>query len=155
MTDAAWRRVEQPGRGDLRRVYFLALLAHLVEWSSLRGVEEPAAVAASPAAPARPAGSRCDGAGRPRAHGHGHVGRAAYRPVRPARPAAHRDRLAVQAVGLFARGMAADPNRVPWGNMYEFTLSGTFVVVLFYLLLRRRFGLDWMAPIVVGFVSRC
>jgi cytochrome c-type biogenesis protein CcsB len=57
----------------------------------------------------------------------------------------------VQAVGLFARGMAADPNRVPWGNMYEFTVSGTFVVVLFYLLLRRRLGLDWMAPIVVGF----
>ena len=26
------------------------------------------------------------------------------------------------------RGMAADPNRVPWGNMYEFTLAGTFVV---------------------------
>ena len=31
--------------------------------------------------------------------------------------------------------MAADPNRVPWGNMYEFTLTGTFVVVALYLLL--------------------
>ncbi len=31
--------------------------------------------------------------------------------------------------------MAADPNRVPWGNMYEFTLSGTFVVAAAYLLL--------------------
>ena len=30
---------------------------------------------------------------------------------------------------LVGRGMAADPNRVPWGNMYEFTLTGTFVVV--------------------------
>ena len=40
--------------------------------------------------------------------------------------------------------MAADPNRVPWGNMYEFTLTGTFVVALLYLLLRRRFGLAWM-----------
>jgi cytochrome c-type biogenesis protein CcsB len=58
----------------------------------------------------------------------------------------------VHAVGLFGRGMAADPNRVPWGNMYEFTLSGTFVVVLFYLVLNRRFGLAWMAPIVVGLV---
>ena len=27
-----------------------------------------------------------------------------------------------------ARGLAADPNRVPWGNMYEFTIAGTFVV---------------------------
>ena len=26
--------------------------------------------------------------------------------------------------------MSADPNRVPWGNMYEFTISGTFVVAL-------------------------
>ncbi|MCW2794438.1 MAG: ccsB, partial [Nocardioides sp.] len=58
----------------------------------------------------------------------------------------------VHAVALLARGMAADPNRVPWGNMYEFTLSGTFVVIAFYLLMNRRFGLAWMAPIVVGFV---
>ena len=48
--------------------------------------------------------------------------------------------------------MAADPNRVPWGNMYEFTLSGTFVVTLLYLLLLRRFALEWMGPLVVGLV---
>ena len=36
---------------------------------------------------------------------------------------------ALHFVGLVGRGMAADPNRVPWGNMYEFTLTGTFVVV--------------------------
>ncbi len=55
-------------------------------------------------------------------------------------------------VALVGRGMAADPNRVPWGNMYEFTLAGTFVVTLMYLVLHRRFKLEWMAPIVVGFV---
>ena len=48
--------------------------------------------------------------------------------------------------------MAADPNRVPWGNMYEFTLSGTFVVAALYLATRRRFALGWMAPIVVATV---
>ena len=48
--------------------------------------------------------------------------------------------------------MAADPNRVPWGNMYEFTLTGTFVVMLIFLLAHRRLGLDWMAPIVVAIV---
>jgi cytochrome c-type biogenesis protein CcsB len=48
--------------------------------------------------------------------------------------------------------MAADPNRVPWGNMYEFTLTGTFVVAALYLALRRKLGLAWMAPLVVGFV---
>ena len=42
--------------------------------------------------------------------------------------------------------MSADPNRVPWGNMYEFTLSGTFVVALFYLVLSRRYALDWLGP---------
>ena len=33
--------------------------------------------------------------------------------------------------------MSADPNRVPWGNMYEFTISGTFVVALIYLVFNR------------------
>ena len=51
-------------------------------------------------------------------------------------------------VALFARGMAADPNRVPWGNMYEFTLTGTFVVAFLYVVLYRKFRLAWMAPIV-------
>jgi cytochrome c-type biogenesis protein CcsB len=36
--------------------------------------------------------------------------------------------------------------------MYEFTLAGTFVVTLLYLLLYRRFHLDWLGPLVVGFV---
>jgi cytochrome c-type biogenesis protein CcsB len=53
-------------------------------------------------------------------------------------------------VGLFGRGMAADPNRVPWGNMYEFTITGAFVVVAGYLLLRKRYGLEWMGPIVTA-----
>jgi cytochrome c-type biogenesis protein CcsB len=55
-------------------------------------------------------------------------------------------------VSLVGRGLGADPARVPWGNMYEFTISGTFVVTLIYLLAYRRFGLAWMAPLVVGFV---
>jgi cytochrome c-type biogenesis protein CcsB len=53
-------------------------------------------------------------------------------------------------VGLVARGMAADPNRVPWGNMYEFTITGSFVVVAGYLLLRKRYGLSWMGPIITA-----
>ena len=36
--------------------------------------------------------------------------------------------------------------------MYEFTLAGTFVVAALYLVLHRRLGLGWMAPIVVGVV---
>ena len=41
-------------------------------------------------------------------------------------------------VALVGRGMSADPNRVPWGNMYEFTISGTFVVAAIYLVLYRK-----------------
>ena len=55
-------------------------------------------------------------------------------------------------ISMLSRGMAADPNRVPWGNMYEFTLSGTFVVTLMYLVLYTKLRLHWMAPLVVGFV---
>ncbi len=59
---------------------------------------------------------------------------------------------AVHAVALVARGMAADPNRVPWGNMYEFTLSATFMVTLVFLLLYRKYSLSWLSLWVVGLV---
>ncbi|MEZ5096192.1 MAG: cytochrome c biogenesis protein CcsA [Nocardioides sp.] len=58
----------------------------------------------------------------------------------------------IHGLALVGRGLAADPNRVPWGNMYEFTLSGTFVVALLYLVLYRRFQLSWLGPLVVTFV---
>ncbi|RLV50500.1 c-type cytochrome biogenesis protein CcsB [Nocardioides mangrovicus] len=58
----------------------------------------------------------------------------------------------VHFVALVSRGLAADPVRVPWGNMYEFTLTGTFVVVALYLAMYKRFSLAWMAPVVSLFV---
>src|SRR5690606_34094461 len=45
-----------------------------------------------------------------------------------------------------------DPNRVPWGNMYEFTLAGTFVVALLFLVTARKLDTLWLGPIVVAFV---
>ena len=48
--------------------------------------------------------------------------------------------------------MPPDPVRVPWGNMYEFTLTGTLVVIVGYLLLYRRYSLSWLSPVVTGFV---
>jgi cytochrome c-type biogenesis protein CcsB len=54
-------------------------------------------------------------------------------------------------VAVVSRGLAADPVRVPWGNMYEFTLTGTLVVVVGYLLLLRRYALGWLSPVVTGF----
>ncbi|MGA9746649.1 MAG: c-type cytochrome biogenesis protein CcsB [Nocardioides sp.] len=54
-------------------------------------------------------------------------------------------------VALVTRGLGADPVRVPWGNMYEFTLAGAFGVSLMYLLLGRRYDLRWMGLPVTGF----
>ena len=128
MTDAAWETLSNQAVAACGVVYFLALLAHLVEWSSLRQV------------PVEAAGTAEGARGRRTAL----FGRLGLMLTGIA--------CAAHLVALVGRGMAAEPNRVPWGNMYEFTLSGTFVVVLFYLVLNRRFGLVWMAPIVVGFV---
>ena len=55
-------------------------------------------------------------------------------------------------VALVARGLAADPNRVPWGNMYEFTISGTFVVALIFVLRHARIDIEWLGPLVTTFV---
>lgn len=143
VTDAAWETLSNQAVAAAGLAYFVALLVHLAEWAALR---QPAAEDAVLV------GAEADGA------------------VAPAEPPARRtsgERVAflgrlgflltciaagAHLVALVGRGMAADPNRVPWGNMYEFTVAGTFVVTLMYLGLYRRFKLDWMAPIVVGFV---
>ncbi|MBC9732975.1 c-type cytochrome biogenesis protein CcsB [Nocardioides marmotae] len=149
MSDAAWETLSNQAVAVCGLVYFLALISHLIQWSALRklpvGIEEKASVQAPVAVGA---------------------GGSVVEDLEALEPDVVRrtelfGRLgllltiiatAVHLVALVGRGMAADPNRVPWGNMYEFTLSGTFVVSAGYLLLNRRFGLAWMAPIVVGFV---
>ena len=143
MTDAAWEALSNQAVAAAGVVYFLALLAHLVEHAAARRVAEPAALGA-PAA--------------------GDTGGVAVATTPEPEQARRRDffarfgllltviAAAVHLLALVARGLAADPDRVPWGNMYEFTLSGTFVVAAIYLLLHRRYSLGWMAPIVVGLV---
>jgi len=56
---------------------------------------------------------------------------------------------ALLAAGVLARGLAAE--RVPWGNMYEFSLVGALVGLLVYLGLVVRAGISWLGPIVTGF----
>ena len=56
----------------------------------------------------------------------------------------------LQFIAVVPRGLAADPVRVPWGNMYEFALTGTWVVMVGYLLLYRRYSLSWLSPIVTA-----
>ncbi|PWN02098.1 c-type cytochrome biogenesis protein CcsB [Nocardioides silvaticus] len=146
MSDGAWETLSNQAVAAAGLVYFVALIVHLAEWAALRQpaaneVKQAVAVGGeseTPAVSEAPAGRRT-----------------------PEERVAFLNRLgflticiaaAAHLVALVGRGMAADPNRVPWGNMYEFTVSGTFVVTVGYLALYRRFRLDWMAPIVVGFV---
>ena len=126
-------------------VYFLAVLAHLAAWAAGRQVAEPVREPVK----------------EPVAVGGG----AGAQDVVPTAEEPERVRLfsrvgvaltvvaaAVQFVAVVSRGLAADPVRVPWGNMYEFTLTGTLVVTVGYLLLFRRYSLDWLSPVVTGFV---
>ncbi|GAB3264704.1 c-type cytochrome biogenesis protein CcsB [Alteromonas gracilis] len=58
----------------------------------------------------------------------------------------------VHLLALVTRGLAADPIRVPWSNMYEFTLSATFAAMATYLVVLKRYKLAWLAPILTGLV---
>lgn len=145
MTDASWETVSNQAVAAAGAVYFLALLAYLVQWSSLRKVPVAARQQRS----------------KEEAGGEVSVAVLEREPSATDRRTALFERLGLlltglacglHAIALVGRGMAADPNRVPWGNMYEFTLAGTFVVALLYLVLYRRLGLSWMGPLVTAFV---
>ncbi len=138
MSNTSWETLSNQAVAAAGLVYFIALLVHLAEWAALR---QPAADRTLVGA-----GGLAD-APEPEQERSSRVaflGRLGYLLTVLA--------CAVHFVSLLGRGMAADPNRVPWGNMYEFTLTGTFIVALLYVVLYRRFSLGWMGPLVVGFV---
>jgi ABC-type transport system involved in cytochrome c biogenesis permease subunit len=152
VTDAAWETLSNQAVAACGLVYFLALLAHLVEWSSLRKVPVAAGAARTESldlpggvAVATGPGPGGDDDGDGTVRRTALFGRLGFLLTCLA--------VAVQGVALVARGMAADPNRVPWGNMYEFTLTGTFVVAALYVALYRRLRLAWMAPMTEALSS--
>jgi cytochrome c-type biogenesis protein CcsB len=167
MTATSWGMLSNQAVGAAGIIYFLALLAHLVEWSALRSVTVPAVGGGVASASERietAVGARGLDTPPPSGSGYSTTEPDAESDDDGAQRAELFGRLgylltiiAVIAhfVALLGRGMAADPHRVPWGNMYEFTLSGTFVVAAAYVLLHRRFGLQWMAPLVLAFVLVC
>ena len=148
MTDAQWEVFSYQGVIAAAVLYFLAMLAYFFELASLRtaGKAEPVAAGVEVGA-----GRRTEAV----AAGTG------TEPVDAARRSEVAGRLglvlttfavAVHLVALVARGLAADPNRVPWGNMYEFTISGTFVVALIFVLSTLRLDVQWLGPLVSTFV---
>lgn len=52
--------------------------------------------------------------------------------------------------GVLTRGLAAE--RVPWSNLYEFTISGAFVIAVGYLALLRPLRLGFLGLPVTGFL---
>ena len=138
-------------------VYFLAVVAHFAQWAAGRTVddlvEEPVSVGAAAGGVSGPVSGTVSGSTRTGS------------PV--AAPADEPERMqlfgrigvAMTVVAAFfhfiavvSRGLASDPVRVPWGNMYEFTLTATLMVVMGYLLLYRRYSLSWLSPVVTSFV---
>lgn len=148
MSDLTWEALSEQAVAGAGVVYFLALLAYLVEWAALRSVQS-----ADVAAEARTSG--VDSGDVLTEQGPGDA--ASEERSRLAEASGRLGLLllglaaVIHLVCLVARGMAADPNRVPWGNMYEFTLAGTFFVTLIFLVLYRRFQLAWLGPVVAFF----
>jgi cytochrome c-type biogenesis protein CcsB len=132
-------------------VFVLAVLAHLVEWAASLG-RQPVA--------AEPLAQRSWGAGgvtlgdRPATVDTDRAERRALRIETAGRAGVA---LTVVATGLLlagvvTRALASDPVRVPWGNMYEFTVTGALGIAVMYLVLLRTLRLRWMGLFVTGFL---
>ncbi len=127
-------------------VYILAFLAHLAEWVLVRSLPVPERQAVTVGAVSQPseqppASNDSEAARELRVEKYGRIGVSLTVLG-----------CALHLLGLVARGLGSDPVRVPWGNMYEFTLAGTFGVSVMYLALMKRYQLRWMGVIVTGFL---
>jgi cytochrome c-type biogenesis protein CcsB len=59
--------------------------------------------------------------------------------------------IVVLAVGVVFRGIAAQ--RVPWGNMYEFSTTGCVMVCAAYLILVKRYQVRWLGLPITAFLT--
>jgi cytochrome c-type biogenesis protein CcsB len=128
-------------------VFVLALLAHVLEWAG--SLARPAAV---------PATAEPDRAGSVTvATGGGDDEREERRRLRIETSGRIGVALTVVATlllgaGVVTRSFATEPARVPWGNMYEFTLTGALGSAVIYLALLKRHRLRWMGLFLTGFL---
>ena len=55
---------------------------------------------------------------------------------------------AALTLGVIARGLSA--TRVPWGNMYEFSITGALTFAIAFLIIGRKYDLRWLGlPITI------
>ena len=143
-------------------VYALAMLAHVTEWAKARELPPapddapmvPAAVSVSAAATTPPTGSTPTAA----AAGQGDLGdlgesdEAIERSEKYGRIGLSLTVLGllIHTFGVVTRGLAAE--RVPWGSMYEFAITGSLAVSAAYVLLVRRYSIRWLGLLVTGFL---
>jgi len=113
-------------------VFTLALVAHIAEWAMNRA-PTPAEVVSS---------------GRMSAH----EGGPSYRVELFGRIGVALTMVGflLNTAGVVTRGLAAD--RVPWGNMYEFTITGAAATAGTYLLLLRFQNVRWLGLPVAALV---
>lgn len=132
-------------------VFSIALLAHIAEWARVRQV-----VAIPDELPVR-------------ALAHANSARSQFTDQRILDHAAapeeveERDRFGriglaltvlgvlLLAVGVVTRGLAA--HRVPWGSMYEFTITCSLAATLAYLFLVQRYRVRWLGLFITGFLT--
>ena len=133
-------------------IYALAMMSHALEWAMGRAVTGTTAVAEQPAAVLVASGSAgaedvvvpaAGGSSDGTADGSGSA-------VASARAeAASRIGLlltwfafVLHLAGVVTRGLSAE--RVPWGNMYEFSITASLAVAAVYLLFVHRYKLQWL-----------
>lgn len=113
--------------------YSIALLMHVAEWSIIRASTpslELAPAGASAVARDKTAAEDADA----RLHRAEFFGRMAVTMTVFA--------LLINVAGVVSRGLAAQ--RVPWGNMYEFTITGCVAAMSAYLILLRFQPIRWL-----------
>ena len=135
-------------------VYALAMLMHVVEWAQARGL--PADVDVSTPTPALVSAGSADATAQtpdpwtdePRSPTSDDV----ERTDKFGRIGLSLTVLALllHTAGVVTRGLAAQ--RVPWGSMYEFAITGSLAVAVAYVVLVRGYRIRWLGLPVTGFL---
>ncbi len=146
-------------------VFTLALFAHIFEWAMARQL--PAAAVVSAGRRTRHHELVAAGAGSATVPDAGHAGRqlggtGAVPDVDPDE-VERSDRFGriglaltilgglVLCAGVILRGLAA--GRVPWGNMYEFTITCSLAITAAYVVLVTRYKVRWLGLLVSGLLA--